>query len=775
MSGSIHRLLKRQLGHVYGKAFDLAQLSERERRLIEAVSKTYEEADDERRFYEHTLELSSSELNEKNRVLQRLLRSFTDAQRMSRIGSWSLHIHNDTLDWSDELFRILELEPSETAPSLQLLSSAIHPDDLPDVDIGLAETLASRSFETSYRLLLPCGKTKFIHEKREVITQNDSALVVQGTIQDITSQKLIEQELRLYADVFRNSGEAILITDRDNRIVAVNTAFTRITGYGIDDLRDKNPRVLSAGETAAETYQVMWRALVNEGFWQGELVDRRRDGSTYPKWISISVSRDENDQVINYVASFSDISEIKAAQHRVHYLAHHDALTGLLNRFSFEERLSQALNTASRNGEHLAVMFIDMDRFKIINDTLGHQAGDALLVEVAQRLKSHVRCSDIVARIGGDEFVVVLTELTDDLLAAPVARILVHMLGNPYMVKGQEVYSSPSIGISIFPTDGADAEALLRKADMALYHAKALGGNSYLFFTEGLNTSANERLNMESQLRIALEARQFELFYQPKVSGRHLAPVGFEALLRWRHPERGLISPDQFIPILEDTKLIIPVGSWVLEEACRQHVEWRTVHDMRLPIAVNLSAQQLRQEGLLEQIRHLLAKYEMSGSDLELEITESAAMENPSAAVELLKSIRALGVQLAIDDFGTGYSSLAYLKSLPIQVLKLDRSFVRDIEHDRNNAEISAATLALAHNLGLKVVAEGVETQGQSDFLLRHQCDYLQGYLFSKPLPPLEVIQFLERCSSDSAKWNAARCAMAQERDDRPGRAARQA
>lgn len=747
MRASIHRLLRRQLARVYGQRFDLGQLSEREQRLIVEVSHAYEETDAERRFFDHTLELNSNELNEKNRVLQRLLRSFADAQRLSHIGSWTLHLSENTLDWSDELFRILEVDPSETVPAFELLSSAIHPDDLGGVDIGLAETLARQSFETNYRLLLPTGETKFIHERREVIRQGDFATVVQGTIQDITSQKLIEQELRLYADVFRTSGQGVLITDKHNRIIAVNAAFTRITGYGIDELRGKDPSVLSSGDTPREVYKGMWHALVNEGFWQGELVDRRKDGVTYPKWISISVSRDENDQVINYVASFSDITDMKAAQQRVHYLAHHDALTGLLNRFSFEERLTQVLNTASRNGEHLALMFIDMDRFKIINDTLGHQAGDALLMEVARRLTSHVRRSDIIARIGGDEFVVVLTELADDLLAAQVARALQQSLVLPYDVKGQEIYSSPSIGISLYPTDGSDGDTLLRKADMALYHAKASGRNNYQFFTSALNTSANERLKLDRELRNALETHQFELFYQPKVSGQQLRPVGFEALLRWRHPQRGLIPPGEFIPILEETKLIIPVGSWVLEEACRQHLEWRTVHNRCVPIAVNLSSQQLRTEGLSQQIKQLLAKYKMSGKDLELEITESTAMENPSAAVKILNSIRELGVELAIDDFGTGYSSLAYLKLLPIQILKLDRSFVRDIESDRNDAEISAATLALAHNLGLKVVAEGVETHGQQDFLLRHNCDYLQGYLYSKPLPSADVCAFLDQCS----------------------------
>lgn len=745
MKDSLHRMLKRQLARIYGKSFDQEQLSENERQLIQLVSSTYEENDREQRFTEHTLSLNSSELNKKNQALSKVLRSLADAQRLSKTGSWNFELNTGKLEWSDEVYRILELSPQSVPPSFDLARTLVAEEDLERADVDLHKTLSTGGLDETYRLRLQSGKIKFIHEQRAVITAGNSVAAIQGTLQDVTAQKSAEQELHLYADVFRNSGEAILISDRNNRIVAVNDAFTRTTGYTIDDLRGKDPHVLSTGETPREVYETMWSALKARGYWQGELTDRRKDGSTYPKWISISVSHDESGRVMNYVASSSDITESKETQHRVQYLAHHDSLTDLLNRFSFEERLVQALNTARRNGQHLALMFIDMDRFKSINDTHGHQAGDALLVEVGKRLRTSVRECDIIARIGGDEFVVAVTSLHDDAQVAPIARIILHMLGQPYAINQKEIYSSPSIGISTFPYDGNDAETLMLNADTAMYHAKAQGRNNFQFFTESMTVDANQRLKLEMELREAIELNQFELHYQPQICCQSMAPVAVETLVRWRHPAMGLVSPGMFIPLAEETKLIVPIGNWVLEEACRKHQEWRLKYNRRIRMAVNLSAQQLLVEDLVERVDGLLGKYGMSGEDLELEVTESAAMNKPEDAIKLLKRVRKLGVELAIDDFGTGYSSLAYLKLLPIQTLKLDRAFVSDIESNENGAAISAATLALAHNLNLKVVAEGVETETQRDFLLGHKCDYLQGYLFSKPLPPDEAIEFFRK------------------------------
>mgnify|MGYP001024941231 CR=1 FL=1 len=554
----------------------------------------------------------------------------------------------------------------------------------------------------------------------------------------------VAEELRLYANAFENSGEPMLICDPQNRIVNINAAFTRQTGYSLDDVRGRNPSMFSAGKTPKAVYEALWAGLRDHDYWQGELWDRKKSGEVYPKWAAISAIRDEQQAVAFYIASFSDITERKENEARIDYLAHHDALTGLINRYNLGNRLSQALLTAQRDRQCVAVMFIDMDRFKTINDTLGHHVGDLLLIEVARRLKESVRESDIVARLGGDEFVVALTGMAAGMDALPVAEKILRALGMPYQIDGNQLHSSPSIGIAIYPGDGEDDTTLMRNADTAMYHAKERGRNNVQFFTAALNTAANERLALENDLRQALRDGQLRLAYQPQIRASDLSVFGVEALTRWHHPSHGEIPPLKFIPIAEESGLIEPLGNWVLDQACRQLAEWRQHGLGNLRMAVNLSAQQLRSPLLLETVAEVLQRHGLQGHDLELEITESMAMENPELAIRQLRGLRELGIQLAIDDFGTGYSSLAYLKRLPIQILKLDRTFVRDIETDESDAEISAATLALAHNLGLKVVAEGVETDAQRDFLIRHECDYLQGFLFGKPLPGAAIEDFLK-------------------------------
>jgi diguanylate cyclase (GGDEF)-like protein/PAS domain S-box-containing protein len=546
----------------------------------------------------------------------------------------------------------------------------------------------------------------------------------------------IAETLQIYANAFENSGEAILITDRDNHIINVNTAFTRQTGYDLADIAGRNPRILSGGNTTTGTYREMWRALESDSFWQGELWDKKKSGELYPKWAAISVIRDPHGEVLFHIASFTDISDRKAAEARIEHLAHYDMLTGLLNRFSLESRMEQAVLAAKRDNQQLAVLFVDLDRFKYINDSMGHQVGDQLLIEVASRLKECLRESDIVARIGGDEFVLVFTGLKDTNRIPTLAGNIIDRLSQPYSVNDNVFDSSPSIGISIYPDDGDNIDELLKNSDIAMYHAKNQGRRNFQFFTESLLVASEERLDFEHQLRSALELDQFELYYQAQVhtQGNHI--YGMEALIRWNHPARGFIGPDRFIPIAEEIDVIQQLGAWVIDKACRQLAIWKQTTTNPLQISVNLSAKQLHSDTLIETVREAMERHRIRAGELELEITETATMSDPELAVRQLNRLSQLGVSLAIDDFGTGYSSLAYLKKLPINTLKLDRAFVGDIENDRNDAEICMATIALAHNLGLKVVAEGVETTAQRDFLAEHRCDYLQGYLFSKPLPP---------------------------------------
>jgi len=576
---------------------------------------------------------------------------------------------------------------------------------------------------------------------------NSMASSIRIAQKDLTEAKLeaekAAEEIQMYANAFENSGEAMLISDKNNKIVNVNSAFTRETGYELDDVAGRNPGLLSSGQTPIETYQEMWEDLNEKGFWQGELWDKRKDGEVFPKWAVISAIRDARNEVLFYMSSFTNISERKAADKEIERLAHHDILTGLLNRFSMESHLEQAIASAHREDQKLAVLFIDLDRFKNINDSLGHHAGDELLVKVGKRLKLCVRDSDVVSRIGGDEFVVVSTGIGDNSHAAVLAEKILLRISMPYDIGGTEIMISPSIGISVYPEDGLTVDDLMKKADVAMYHAKDLGRNTYQYFTESMLQAANKRISIERELRVALAEDQMVLHYQPQLSSEGLNVVSLEALVRWEHPEQGIIPPDLFIPIAEETGLIHDLGRWVIDESVRQLTQWHAAGLTGFRVAINLSVKQLQSKLLCHDISNILRRYKKSGEELELEITETAAMDDPDLAVSQLNDLRNLGVRLSIDDFGTGYSSLAYLKQLPINTLKLDKSFVRDIETDQSDAEICMASITLAHNLGLKVVAEGVETEAQKAFLASHQCDYLQGYLFSRPLPAEEITEFL--------------------------------
>ena len=549
--------------------------------------------------------------------------------------------------------------------------------------------------------------------------------------------------------IFLQSHEAVLVTDCDNRIVSINPAFTEMTGYMPADALGRQPKILASGRTTPATYQAMWQALESANFWQGELWDRRKDGTLFPKWTSISVIRDGAGVPINYIATFTDISEHREAAERLAHLAYHDPLTQLPNRLAFESQLDRALKTASRDGRQAALMLIDLDRFKNINDTLGHHVGDGLLKEVAKRLQECVRASDIVARLGGDEFIVVLPDIDNPLIAASVAGKVQRNLADSYRVGEHVLYATPSIGISIFPNDGADCDVLLRNADAAMYHAKAAGRNNYQFYTASMNAAASERLQLENALRQAVsaispETSEFSLHFQPQVQVGSGRVIGLEALARWQHPLLGNIPPDRFIALAEETGLIHPLGDWILWESCRQLRVFRDAGISDVRLAINISAQQLRHESLPFTVLGALACYDLTPADIELEITESTAMQNPEFTRSILHEFAERGIVMAIDDFGTGYSSLAYLKHLPIQRLKIDRSFVRDIETDQNDAAICSATVALGHNLGLEIVAEGVETVAQRDFLASLGCDVLQGYLYSRPLPAAEIIAYLQ-------------------------------
>ena len=557
--------------------------------------------------------------------------------------------------------------------------------------------------------------------------------VLRARLRNLIQRKRFERQLRLASHVFEYSGEAIMITDRNNCTLEVNPAFERMTGYSAAEMRGQNPRMLASGQTSADNYQEMWQAIQKQGFWQGEMWDRHKDGHVYPKLLTVSVVRNSAGGIEYFIASFTDISAQKAAEERIRLLAHHDPLTGLPNRLHLRIALDQALAVARREASELALLFIDLDRFKQVNDTLGHNVGDQFLIQVSERMQSCLREMDLVARLGGDEFVVLVRGNNAVRAASHVAEKILAKFDRPFQIGGHSLRSSASIGISVFPNDGQDSESLMKNADSVMYHAKALGRNRFRFFDAAVNQASTERLLLENSLHDALAEKQFVLHYQVQVDPATGDPRGVEALVRWQHPTQGLIPPDRFIPIAEESGLILRLGDWVLDAACAQLAVWKAAGLNGLRISVNLSLQQLRQDGLVAQVAAILDRHGLSGAELDLELTESSAMHDADATIQTLRALRDLGVELAIDDFGTGYSSLAYLKLFPIQRLKLDRSFVKDIESDPNDAAICAATVALAHALGLEVIAEGVENELQRDYLRQLGCDFMQGFLFGRP------------------------------------------
>ena len=562
---------------------------------------------------------------------------------------------------------------------------------------------------------------------------------------EIAQRREAEAGLQLAAKVFGQSNEAIMITDAENRILQVNAAFTRITGYQSEEVLGHNPRLLSSGRQSPQFYHGMWQQLLSNNRWRGEIWNRRKSGEVFPEWLSISNVTDAQGKLTHHIALFIDITERKKEEAQMERLASYDTLTGLPNRNLLADRVEQGIAQANRHQSLLAMLFIDLDHFKNINDSLGHDVGDGLLQQVAERLKLCLRRSDTIARLGGDEFIALLTEISGEAEASFVAEKMLAVLGDGFEVGGHTVHIAASIGISLFPNDGANKVELMRNADLAMYRAKDSGRNRFAFYEEAMNRKAVERQQLESDLRGAIEQQQFMLYYQPKVALAEDRVVGLEALLRWRHPQLGLISPAVFIPVAEQCGLIHRIGDWVLRQAVLQQRLWQSQGYRIVPVAVNLSAAQFREAGLIAQIERILQEGGLDPRHIELELTESLLMQAETDSAALLGRLHAAGFNLALDDFGTGYSSLSRLKQLPMQTLKIDQSFVRDIATDLNDRSIVTATAAMAHALGMKVVAEGVETMEQLEFIRELRCEEYQGYLFSQPVPADEAAHFLQK------------------------------
>lgn len=693
------------------------------------------------------------DISERKRIesaLQESHAGLDHAQEMAKIGSWRLDIRRDELRWSDQTYRIFGV-PKGAPVSYDTFLSAVHADDREYVDLKWAAAMRGEPCDIEYRIVVD-GKVKWVRDRVELEFDNNKTLLrAIGTLQDITEIRQVQERLRQAAIVFDSANDSIMLTDATTKIITVNRAFETITGYRFDEIVGKTPRFLQSGHQGREFYSQMWAALTHSGGWRGEIWNRHKDGEIYPAWENISVVKDDLGHITHYVSVLSDISAIKQAEERLSHLAHHDVLTGLPNRLLYRASLEKSLEQAKRHRRRVALLFLDLDRFKTVNDTLGHAAGDRLLQEIGVRLRRCVRAEDLVARLGGDEFTVILEEIScvDD--AAHLAKKISDAIIQPIMLENKEMVVSASIGISLFPDDADNAEDLSRNADAAMYRAKDQGRNTFCFYTAEINSQAMERLSLESSLRRAIDQGELMLYYQPQIDIASGATVGLEALIRWQHPERGFILPAQFIAVAEESGLIVTIGNWVMRQACVQARTWIAAGLQPPRIAINVSGRQILHDDMFESVRSALHDSGLQPGDvqIELEITETVLQSVQSMVrnTDMLQQLRSLGVLIAIDDFGTGYSSLSRLKHLPIDTLKIDGLFVHNIPDDMNDKAITAAIISMGHSLGMRVIAEGVETAAQLAFLREQSCDEVQGFFLGKPVSAEVMTHSLRECA----------------------------
>ncbi|MCP4412436.1 MAG: EAL domain-containing protein [Gammaproteobacteria bacterium] len=607
------------------------------------------------------------------------------------------------------------------------------------------ELSVSNHFESEIRLLRDDGKSFWsrITAKAANLRSMKSGIII--SFEDATNKREQDDELRQAAVVFEASSDAIMVLDEKGLIRMVNSSFSKMTGFTETDILGKTPRLLRATREDERQYDIMWETVLKNGHWRGELWRRKKSGETYPEWTSISAVTDSQDRVLEYVIIGSDMSERKYAEDRILHQANYDQLTSLPNRNLFMDRLNQSLSRVKREGTQLALLFIDLDRFKNINDSLGHSAGDKLLVEVAKMMKLTIRDSDTIARFGGDEFAVILSPVFGPKNASRVANSVLEVLSQPVDLDGYETIIGASIGISMYPADGTVEDVLVKNADTAMYRAKESGRNNYQFFTEEMQQSAIDRHTMEQDLRQAIERQELRLVFQPQMEVSDESLCGTEVLVRWQSNDKGLVSPEEFIYLAEDTGLIVPIGDWVLRQACLQYKRWQNAGIAPPYISINVSGRQFKMDGFSQSAFNILEEMELSTEHVELELTESFLMDDQEFAINTLKELKEMGFLLAIDDFGTGYSSLSYLKKFPIDRLKIDRSFIKEIEINKEDYAIVRAIIDLAHTLNISVIAEGVEEEAQKQILKELNCDIIQGFLYSKPLNGVAFTLYLQQ------------------------------
>ena len=667
-------------------------------------------------------------------------------------GAWEYDASCNRLDCNQEFFALLGLDPASLTPEQRrdiwyVWVQRIHPQDRPRAVRRFVRYMRDQSqalYEHQLRVQHASGEWIWLLVRGRCISddQGERSERFVGTVMNFNDQVAATERLRLTTRAFEQSTDGFLITDANKCIVMVNQGFTRITGYREAEVLGENPRILSSGRHGAAFYQAMWRTIGEHGQWQGEVWNRRKDGSLYPEWLTISRLLDDQGDVTHYLAVINDITQRKDDEERIYRLAYYDPLTQLPNRSLLEQRAAQAFTLAARHRQQVALLYIDLDNFKNVNDSLGHEVGDALLISIADRLTQLLRKEDTLARSGGDEFLLLMPEASMTQVTATAEHIL-QVMAESTQVMGHDLVVTASIGIALYPDDATDPGSLHTKADIAMYRAKALGRNAYSFFTPALQSHYVRTLEIENALRRALELEQLSLHYQPQHRLDDGALVGFEALLRWQHPELGQVSPAEFIPVAESSGLILPIGDWVLQQAIAQLAVWHAEGHRHLSMAINLSAAQFNAPDLASQIAGLLQAHSLPAGSVELELTETIAMQDPDLAIRVMQELHHQGISLALDDFGTGYSSLSYLKQYQLQKLKIDQSFIRYLSATNDDAAIVSVTITLAKSLGMLTLAEGVETIEQRDFLRQQGCEMAQGYLFSRPLPVAQASRYI--------------------------------
>lgn len=669
------------------------------------------------------------------------------ALQASELGMWDWNLETDEIHHT-QLQTLFGLEQTQVRSVRNDLKPRLHPDDLALLRRTLVEHLKGRTedYRVEYRVRHSQGHWCWVEDRGRAVEHDANGKVVRmlGTRRDISAQKAYEEQQRLAATVFEAASEGIAILSPDFELLAVNQAYCTVTGYCREELLGRDALELPCSRDARRHSMAIDQALDQQGRWQGELVEARKNGELYPQWLQLNGVRDARGNISNIVGFFTDLSARRESEERLRYLAHYDELTGLANRALFRLRLHDAGQRVRLNGRSLALLHIDLDRFKLLNESLGHELADQLLKKMAQRIANALPEADTVARLSGDEFAVLFDGYNNLSSLVRVTTRLLDKLRVPQRLGGHEVVISASVGISVLSDATFDLNALVSQADMAKQHAKHLGGDSFQFYTESLRASTVERLQLENHLRKAIEERQLLVYYQPKLCLRHGRLLAAEALVRWQHPEWGMVPPGEFIGLAEETGLIAPIGEFVLRQACWQACEWQRQGLAPIRVSVNLSVYQLRQGKLVSLVRQVLEESGLAPHLLELELTESQLLDSVEHIITTFEQLHELGVKLAIDDFGTGYSSLSYLKRFPVDYVKIDQAFVRGLHEGSEDAAITRAIIAMAKSLELKVVAEGVETQEQLALLREQGCDEVQGYLISKPVDASALRGLLE-------------------------------